>query len=107
MTLRGHHRQGGAGGCVCVYAGNGGNYMIQFHEGGAHEVRHLSGPGNPRNVHSKTKSSHLKEEKFTSRLEVMPEDIPRKLDVTSRDSLNFLQKGLWFLQCCKFKLLFS
>ena len=90
-----------------MYVGSGGNYMIQFCEGGAHEVRHLTGPGNPRSVRSKTRSSHLKEEKATSRLEVMPEDIPRKLDVTSRDSLNFLQKGLRFLQYCKFKLLFS
>ena len=38
---------------VCVW---GGGHMIPVCKGGAHEVRYLTGPGNPRRVHSKMES---------------------------------------------------
>lgn len=41
-----------------------------------------------------------------SRLEVMSEDIPGKVNVILRQSMNLLEMGLLFLQYDKFELLF-
>lgn len=100
--------QGGGGGSgevvgVGMFVAGRGVVMIPGLRRGAHEVRYSTGPRNPRRVHFKMKSLHCNEENATSRLEVMSEETPGKLDVTSRKS----EIGLLFLQYCKFELLFS